>query len=377
MVAAVSYDPTKLGSTHTIWIQGARQTDLINPNTVQGFSPVDTEYNYVPNGVGVAIKREVDRAVFPPGGKMLTGGLGYTYNISTARPLTQINLPAYPYTASTGIGGLLVASPNVSKVATAFTARRPVVEAARCNNCHSQLGVGPTVHAGQRNDGPTCSFCHNPNRTSSAWSANSKDFIHSIHGGRVRTVAFNWKALSETENFSEVEFPSNVNDCQACHLPGTYDFTLPSTVAALPNMLPSTVGQGKYNGDRGITPNPDGGTVPVAADGGVGNPTGWYSISPYVVTDNVTDYGAGFAYNTTDGGTTQAAPTTLVKTPITAACSACHDADATIGHMESMGGAFYRPRSSLTRYPNVTASWEQCLICHGPGTIAPITLMHK
>ena len=155
----------------------------------------------------------------PTTAKMLTGGLGYTYGITTTRPLTQINLTAYPFNATTGIGGLIVPAADVTKVATNYTARRPIVETARCNNCHSQLGVGPSFHAGQRNDGPTCSFCHTPNRTSSAWSANSKDFIHSIHGGRIRTVAFNWHALSETENFAEVEFPSNIKTAKRATCP--------------------------------------------------------------------------------------------------------------------------------------------------------------
>ncbi len=274
---------------------------------------------------------EMTNITIPATAKMLTGGLGYTYNVTSARPLTQTNLGAYPYSSTTGLGGLIVAAPNVSMVATNFTARRAIVETARCNNCHAQLGVGPTFHAGQRNDAASCSFCHNPNRTSSAWSANAKDFIHSIHGGRIRTVPFNWHAISESENFSEVEFPSNVNNCESCHLPGTYDFTQASTVNALPNMLVSTVAQGKY--DR----NP------------LTNPTGWYSIAPasYVLADNVYNYGVGFSFNGQTGVTTPPSATTLVKTPITAACSACHDASPSVAHMENMGGSFYRPRSQV------------------------------
>lgn len=274
---------------------------------------------------------EMTNVNMPTEAKMLTGGMGYTYNISSARPLTQINLGNYPFTASTGIGGLIVAAANVSKVATNFTARRVIVETARCNNCHAQLGVGPTFHAGQRNDAPTCTFCHNPNRTSTAWSANSKDFIHSIHGGRIRTVPFNWQALSESDNFSEVEFPSNINNCEACHAPNTFDFTIASTTTALPNMLASTVGVGKYNRDP------------------VTNPTGWFKLPPanYVLADNVYNYGTGFSFNATTKVITPAAGTTLVKSPITAACSACHDAPASIAHMEAQGGAFYRPRSEV------------------------------
>ena len=209
---------------------------------------------------------------------MFTGGIGYTYAISTTRPLTQINLGTYPYVAATQVGGLSVPAPNVWKVATGFTGRRPIVETARCNSCHVQLGVGPSFHAGQRNDGPTCTFCHNPNRASAAWSANSKDFIHAIHGGRVRTVDFNWHAISESENFGEVEFPSNINNCQACHAPGTYDFTLASTAAAFDSMLPSTAVTGVFNRNPST------------------NPT-WFTIAPaqYVRADNVTDYGYGFS----------------------------------------------------------------------------------
>jgi OmcA/MtrC family decaheme c-type cytochrome len=260
-----------------------------------------------------------------PNATMLTGGVGYTYSLSSAQPLTQTNVTGYPY--NTGAypnkqGGLIVPAPNVWKVAASYTGRRPVVDNARCNDCHSPLGVSPTFHAGQRNDGPTCSFCHNPNRTSSGWSANAKDFIHSIHGGRLRTVGFTWHASSPTDTFAEVEFPGALNDCTACHLPGTFDFSASASAAALPNMLVSTVATGKYDGTSSTA----------------------YTNSPYVVQDNVKDYGAGFAVNTADGGVTPAANTTLVKTPVTSACSACHDAPVAIDHMKTNGGRFYDTR---------------------------------
>jgi hypothetical protein len=96
-------------------------------------------------------------------------------------------------------------------------------------------------------------------------------------------------------------------------------------------MLSSTVATGKY--DRSPTTNP----------------TGWFSIAPanYVLADNVYNYGTGFSFNVTTGAITPAAATTLVKTPITAACSACHDAKSSIAHMENNGGAFYRPRGEV------------------------------
>jgi OmcA/MtrC family decaheme c-type cytochrome len=239
--------------------------------------------------------------------------------------MTQTNVAGYPF--DSGLypnrqGGLIVPAPNVWKTATGFTARRSVVDNAKCNACHAPLGVAPNFHVGQRNDGPTCSFCHNPNRTSAGWSANGKDFIHAIHSGRKRTEAFTWHAISATENFGEVEFPGALNDCTACHVAGAFDFSAAASASAFPNLLASTVATGKYDGAGGTA----------------------YTLSPYVVKDNVFDYGAGFSFSATTGVTVEAANTTLVKTPVTAACSACHDTPAAIDHMQANGGRFYETR---------------------------------
>ncbi len=384
--------------------------------------------------------------VIPANATMLTGGVGYTYSLSSAPPLTQIDLPAFPYNTTTKMGGLIVPAPDAWKVATGYTGRRSVVSNAKCNACHVALGATPTFHAGQRNDGPTCSFCHNPNRTSSGWSANVKDFIHGIHGGRERTVTFNWHAPSATENYGEVEFPSALKNCEACHLAGTYDFSLsykktasdqapssPTTfdASSLSNFLWSTAGQGRYNSNATT------------------NPTGYFTISPYVVSDNQTDFGYGFAsgdvkatlpdglsgtqganscspttpcvcsaanpcsvninsaytvnnvaVNFTQGtapvvdcsttgctcttaspctgivaACTTSAPcdaqaTTLVISPISSACFACHDSPAAKVHMKNNGASFYLPRS-------VPKDPEQCMLCHGPGALAAIGDVHK
>ena len=128
---------------------------------------------------------------------MLTGGMGYSYNNRTSLPLTQTNLAAYPVTKTTlatsaspagmpnAWGGLIVIAPNKQVVATGFTGRRAIVEDARCNSCHQELGTftEDAFHAGQRNDGTTCSWCHTPNRTNTGWSVDSTTFVHAIHGG--------------------------------------------------------------------------------------------------------------------------------------------------------------------------------------------------
>jgi OmcA/MtrC family decaheme c-type cytochrome len=307
-------------------------------------------------------------AIVPPTATMLTGGIGYTYAlgsrqspsnpdldfINNTQPFTEVDLPAYPYVPNkkadgvtngyAGRGGLIVPPHDVSMVATGFTGRRAIVDNGKCGACHVALGVGPDFHAGQRNDAPTCSFCHRPNQTSSGWAANAKDFVHAIHGAEMRQVDFTWHEDSPTDGFWKTTYPGVLNKCEMCHLPGTYDFSSTDTTAAYPNMLMSTVGQGTY-------------------------PAGSVH-APYVNEGQA--YGAGFSYNALTGAVVNADPTTLVVSPIVAACSACHDSPTAIDHMQTNGGSFYEPRSVVFAKPQQ----EECLLCHGPGRLASIADRH-
>jgi len=339
------------------------------------------------------------QATIPLFATMLTGGLGYSYGLTTTQPLTQTNVTGYDYNTTTKVGGLIVPAPNVwilaknaavttgtqaggvqnGKLCTPPTnltatcdctqgtcnqwlARRTIVNNDLCKKCHAQLGAAPTFHAGNRNDGPSCVWCHTPNRTSSGWGANSKDFIHAIHGARKRVVPFTWHAPAIDETYAEVEFPGALSNCMACHVSGAFDFSGPGIVAALPKLLMSTVGTGTYQAD------------PIKN-------SSYYTLSPYVIADGTTSYGANFSYSASQtnasaavGLPVDATATTLVVTPITAACAACHDSPVSIDHMQSNGGHFYEPRASV-KAPGATK--EQCLLCHGPGKIAPISQVHK
>ena len=328
----------------------------------------------------------------PDSATMLTGGIGYTYSLSSTPPLTQINLPAYPYGDSTVItgciagkkcGGLIVAAANVwvvgkdASTGKAYTGRRSIVDNDKCKACHGQLGANPTFHAGQRNDGPTCAFCHTPNRTSSGWSAGSQVFIHAIHGAAKRTVGDNWHAAcppgttypttctvdNADPNFAKVTYPGVLNNCEQCHVTGAYDFSATASAAAVLNRLITTVATGAF------TP-------------GISN-------SPYVKTDG-TDYGNAFSTSNLTSGTylgtacsttnpcvcspaapCEAAPTTLVSSPTTAVCSSCHDTTDAIAHMQMIGGSFYEARSVAQ------TKAEQCMMCHGPGKLAAIADVHR
>jgi OmcA/MtrC family decaheme c-type cytochrome len=339
----------------------------------------------------------------PTTARMLTGGMGYSYSVTSTLPLTQTNLAAYPVTDATGsgltagmpnkTGGLIVIAPNAQKVANGYTGRRAVVQDARCNNCHQELGAftEDAFHGGQRNDGTTCSWCHNPNRTSSGWSADSTSFIHSIHASAKRSVPFTWHASSTTESFADVKFPGVLKDCETCHAPGTYDFSASASESALPNRLHRTTATGIFPANGASIPTYRvSGTSCVAGSPSVGTPVSTFSLSPYVTQSTataITNYGIGYSFNaglaasnncTPDGtfyaiapGTSaEAAPTTLVNSPIATACVACHDSAQAMSHMRTNGGSIWSPRSLALQRE------EQCMVCHASGRIADIKQMH-
>jgi OmcA/MtrC family decaheme c-type cytochrome len=355
----------------------------------------------------------------PTNAKMLTGGLGYSYNVSSTLPLTQTNVAGYPVPDGSGLvnpsatnktGGLIVIAPNVQQVADGFTGRRAIVEDSRCNACHQELGTftEDAFHAGQRNDGSTCSWCHRPAQTSSGWSADSINFVHAIHAGAKRNVPYTWHAISKTDYFGKIVYPGVLARCEQCHVPGSYDFSNSASAIAA-GLIPDasgveanrrlfrTVGVGKYVGTVGgtvtsYTYSSSTGTCVVSST----PPTpqtevGVFSLSPYVTADasgtSGTNYGVGFSYNaglTTSngckpdgtpysipaGGTLAADSTTLVISPVSAACFACHDSGLAKSHMEVNGGAVYAPRAVAL------AKTEQCLVCHGSGRVADIKQVH-
>lgn len=272
----------------------------------------------------------------PANAVMLTGGIGYSYGSATP-PLVQTNVTAYPYTAASGTGGLSVPSPNVWKVATGYTGRRVVVDTNKCNSCHQGLGVEPTFHVGQRNDAPTCSFCHNPGRASQGWTVNASTFVHAIHGPAKRTVDFKWDSVAATADepetgFFDITYPGVLKNCEQCHVAGGYDFsgsmyTANSGAQGVANMLLSTTATG----------------TSLASSS-----TSSASFSPYVTLD--VDYGAA------------GASTNLVNSPIAAACFACHDSDLAKDHMVLNGGSLWDTRA------NALTRTETCLICHGPAS---------
>jgi OmcA/MtrC family decaheme c-type cytochrome len=339
--------PGFVGTTSAYFAFGAPQDGITAPadfnasvnvsllNVWSGVTPSSTATMTGPDAAGY-YKLTVVNAFVPTTDTILTGALG----IGVMR---QIDVPGYYFNPATYKGGLSVVIPNVGKTAIGKAGRRAIVDNAKCLDCHAQLGVLPSFHGGARNDGTLCAVCHDANRNSSGWSANSKDFLHALHAGRARTTPFNWQASLK---YWEVEFPNRLNNCLSCHKPGTYDFSASASAAAVPNLLWSTVATGNQL---------------VATT----------STSPYAVG---TFYGTKYSYSATTNTVTAAQGNTLVASPVTAACIACHDSNAAFSHMDLNGGSFYQWRSNMPTGP--LGVGEACLVCHGPGNIADIKAVH-
>lgn len=326
--------------------------------------------------------------VIPPTAGMVTGGIGYTYGLNLTQPLTQTNVPGYPYiprvtgSAGTGQGGLSVPAPNVWKTISgplpagfplnagstttgpANTPRRTIVANAKCLDCHGAMGVFTTkaFHAGQRNDPQSCEFCHNGQRVNSGWGVNMKDFVHAIHGAGKRANKFSWES-SAGATYWKTTYPGVLNNCEACHVPGSYDFGRSTNAGELPDLLWTTVATGTVPTPVNVVVT---GTEPIPG-------TYWSPFAAAFGSGYV--FGSGFSYNANTGATTAAAGTTLVNSPYVAACSNCHDSSLAIAHMQTNGGTFYGSRASVMSGGKFVRQ-EQCFLCHSAGKIADVRVVH-
>ncbi len=255
-----------------------------------------------------------------------------------------------------------------------LTARRDVVDIVKCNKCHDQL----SLHGSNRTDEPQlCVICHNPNLTDvtspstfsatdprfpgqrgrpkdavtflplvspldgkTQESADFKSMIHAIHaaaktnypiGATPGTPAhgFREKGIQVRANdFSHIRFPGILNDCLTCHKPGTYELT-----------------------------------------GTWGDPTANSILSSSIIATptatDLTSYRAGLTNQADD----------FRISPTASVCSSCHDSALTAEHMRLNGAVFAATQLDIT---NRTAlgGYETCAICHGPGKIADVKVVH-
>jgi len=228
------------------------------------------------------------------------------------------------------------------------TARRSVVDVAKCDKCHNRVAL----HGNNRNDEPgVCINCHNPNATDKSRrtgvgvdgkteeAIDFKRMIHAIHAGQkddpatttvVEGHGFREKGIvvygygGSVNDFSDVRFPGILNDCSTCHIttssPATYELA-----------------------NRWEEPSQSG-----AIQG-----------------------------STVDTGASATDPADDLKiSPTAAVCSSCHDSGTAQDHMVTAGGASGVGSAAPVTQAVLATRYETCSICHGPGKLADVKLVH-
>jgi OmcA/MtrC family decaheme c-type cytochrome len=244
---------------------------------------------------------------------------------------------------------------------SAVSPRREVVDIAKCDQCHEQL----SLHGSNRNDEPQlCVICHNPNATDInvrpktpiadeldpqpgegvpvpgedgkvEEAIDFKRLIHGIHGADHRVdglVVYGYGG--GVHDFGDVRFPGILQDCETCHLEGTYELDGIWETPTLNGILGSTIS-----------------SAPNTTIGGIA--TGPGSLAE------------GLADQSDD----------LNISPTAAVCSACHDSDLAQAHMVVPGGAVF-DKTQQDISDMVDGNFETCAVCHGPGRDADVEEVH-
>lgn len=227
---------------------------------------------------------------------------------------------------------------------SSVVARRTAVDIAKCDQCHERL----SLHGGARTDEPQlCVMCHNPNATDTARrpacastvplpalctqdnkkeeAIDFKRMIHGIHAADMREkglVVYGFFSAPATENpvnFSDVRFPGILNNCTTCHVTPT---------TANPSYQLSGI---------------------------------WESPTQSGILGSTIDHGADINAPADD----------LNISPTGAVCSSCHDGALAQTHMIQTGGAVFAALEST-----INTNLETCSICHGPGTVADVKVVH-
>ena len=239
-------------------------------------------------------------------------------------------------------------------------ARREIINiTTKCDRCHDLL----SVHGNNRSDeAQHCVMCHNPSNTDysrrpkdadglltggvdgkNEESIDFKRMIHAIHAAAKSnddgTLAHGFREQGlviygfggNTADFSHVRFPGVLSKCDTCHLPDTYKLMDRSAVGGTNWEMPA------QNGVQGSTIS----SIPDAVDAAT--------------------VASGLADRTDD----------LKISPTASVCSACHDGLLAEIHMKQNGALFGATQSQIE------SNYETCAVCHGPGKIASVELVHS
>lgn len=234
------------------------------------------------------------------------------------------------------------------------SARRDVVDVAKCQTCHG-VRDGLSLHGSNRTDSiQLCVTCHNPRATDLAQrpvdldgeneqelnaaaednleerSIDFKRMIHSIHGSDIRSTDYVVYGFGNSaHDFTNLRYPREPSDCEACHIEGTYELPLATSVLGSTIDTEATVASAQLL--------------------------------------------FGFLYQATFDDPVAAENQTddRLISPAAAACSSCHDDATSQLHMEQNGGQF---GNTVAMGANSQGS---CAVCHSEGSTADVHEVHQ
>lgn len=110
--------------------------------------------------------------------------------------------------------------------------RRMIVDDAKCESCHSNL----SLHGTNRHDAnASCQSCHRPDATDAAVRLEGEDeaihfkyMVHKLHRGADLDrgyVVYGYR--SSVHDYSHVEYPGDLRNCETCHVDDTHLLPLP------------------------------------------------------------------------------------------------------------------------------------------------------
>ncbi len=348
-------------------------TSGANQTTVGSLAGPDSSGYYTAtirgNGSAVCGSPTSVKCVFPTGTKMRTVALqGY---------FTQIGAPTDKNGATGNVARHAI---SVIKTVTGDTARRTVVDAAKCASCHEWF----EGHGGNRvYETQVCVMCHNtanatsgrgvadsflktfnfsieqskilkdwnfdPTATNAALkfpvtSNNFKDMIHGIHSGRERASTFmdardsTSRGTIDLVDVRRLDFPGIRSRCETCHVTATGATTTYNAVPA--GALVSTHE-----------------SIDAAYAAGIAGATATPAMAKTALnTANATD---------------------KVTTPFAAACVSCHDSSPAKAHIDIQGAFVLTDRSVAQKASRPLEDIESCAVCHGPGRDFDTAKVHR
>ena len=274
------------------------------------FAPIAIDFKTGATNVGGNVfEKQADDAI-------PTGITGSGVAILEGRP--QVDL-------GEGLVSLSVVGNGLSFAITDTTPqdRRSVVAIEKCNDCHKTLALHGDNRVGNTE---LCSTCHNPNATdinrragdcatalgTVEESIDLKRMVHRIHAGNVGLCGFG----NRPHDYNGVVYPGRLNNCEGCHLPGTYYPVDPTGVLA------TTIRTGP-------------------------------EIGPADRSTLVDD---------------------VAISPNSSVCSSCHTSALAKNHMTQNGGDFQAGKDDTGAM--ISPSNETCQLCHGPGASADVGELH-